>query len=257
MIAKATVGLQPAPFFLLPPSSIPPPVSIEERQQEEKAQRRRSIVDAAEAVLGRVSMENMTMADIASEARLSRSLLYVYFEDMEDIVLAVTLRGFEALAEQFEAAVQAHDAGLMQIRAVGEAYVRFAHEQPTYFDLVARFEARSADPEAATDRERACLAAADRVMTAMTDAIQNGIDDGSIRPDLDPTETATMLWGYTHGLIQLMANKETGLKQQYGINPDALIDRGLDFIGVALTGTSPHPAPNIPTEAFVAEQGKD
>jgi len=232
-------------------------VSIEERQQEEKAQRRRSIVDAAEAVLGRTSRESMTMADIASEARLSRSLLYVYFEDMEDIVLAVTLRGFEALAEQFETAVQEHDTGLMQIRAVGEAYVRFAHEQPTYFDLVARFEARTADPDEAADRERACLAAADRVMTAMTDAIQNGIDDDSIRPDLDPTETATMLWGYTHGLIQLMANKQTGLKQQYGIDPETLIDRGLDFIGVALTGVSHQPASNIPAEVFPAGRTDD
>ncbi|MEF8797546.1 MAG: TetR/AcrR family transcriptional regulator [Salinivenus sp.] len=219
-------------------------MSTEERQQEEKEHRRRTIVDAAETVLQEKGRDDMTMADIADEARLSRSLLYVYFEDMDDIVLGVTHRGLQALRERFEAAAAAHETGLRQIRAIGEAYVAFACEAPTHFDLVAQFEARPAAPDDATERERQCLAEADRVMEAMIDAIQRGIDDGSIRSTLDPTRTALTLWGHTHGLIQLAANKGPGLEQRYGLDAETLVTHGLDFAGVALTGNRAEEVPS-------------
>jgi AcrR family transcriptional regulator len=227
-------------------------MSIEERQREEKEARRRTIIDAAETVLRDTGRDDMTMGDIAEEARLSRSLLYVYFEDMDDIVLAVTLRGLQSMRERFEQAVARHDVGRQQIRAVGDAYVRFAQEEPTYFDLVAQFESRSADPDDAPPRVRQCLGESDRVMTAMTKAIRQGIDDGSIRSDLDPTQTAITLWGCTHGLIQLAANKGESLEQQYGLSPEALFGDGLGFLGVALAG---HPLDGAPDATGNGREG--
>jgi len=218
-------------------------MSIDERQREEKEERRRTIIDAAETVLRNKGRGDMTMGDIAEEARLSRSLLYVYFEDMDDIVLAVTLRGLQSMRERFETAVTEHEMGRKQIRAVGDAYVRFAQEKPTYFDLVAQFESRSADPDDAPQRVQQCLAESDRVMTAMTKAIEQGIEDGSIRSELDPTQTAITLWGCTHGLIQLAANKGRSLEQEYGLPAGALFDDGLGFLGVALAG---HPLDGAP-----------
>lgn len=220
------------------PNQFSIPMSIEERQREEKEQRRRMIVDAAETVLAENGRDDMTMADIAEEARLSRSLLYVYFEDMDDIVLAVTHRGFQAMRKRFEAAVASHDTGLLQLRGIGEAYVDFARQEPTYFHLVAQFESRTANPEAAPDRMRKCLGEADRGLGAMAEAIRNGVEDGSVRADLDPVQTAMTLWGSTHGLIQLAAKKGEGLKQRYDLSPETLVDSGLRFLGAALAGPS-------------------
>ena len=222
-------------------------MSIEERRREEKEQRRQSIIDAAECVLRDKEVEELTMADVASKARLSRSLLYVYFEDLDDIVLAVTLRGFEALHDRFVAAAAAHDMGLMKIRAIGEAYVHFAREEPVYFDLMARFEARTMDSEEGATHETKCLAAGDRVIQVMTDTVQTGIDDGSIRPSLDPMQTAITLWGYTHGLIQLSARKGPMLDRRHNVTPETLIANGLDFAGVALTGWCDDQAPDMPS----------
>ena len=147
------------------------------------------------------------------------------------------------MRERFEHAVAQHDEGRQQIRAVGDAYVQFAQEEPTYFDLVAQFESRSADADDAPQRVQQCLAESDRVMEAMTKAIEQGIEDGSIRSELDPTQTAITLWGCTHGLIQLAANKGRSLERQYGLSPDALFDDGLGFLGVALAG---HPLDGAP-----------
>jgi hypothetical protein len=80
----------------------------------------------------------------------------------------------------------------------------------------------------------------------MTDTVQAGIDDGSIRPSLDPMQTAITLWGYTHGLIQLSAHKGPMLDRRHGIAPEALVANGLDFAGVALTGWCDEQATNLP-----------
>jgi AcrR family transcriptional regulator len=178
----------------------------------------------------------MTMGDIADEARLSRSLLYVYFEDMDDIVLGVTCRGFQSMRRRFEAAVAEHDIGLHQIEAVGNAYVSFSKGEPTHFGLVAQFESQATSYDDVTKRMRQCLAESDRVLEVMAEAIQNGIDDGSIRGDLDPAQTAVILWGSTHGLIQLAANKGPGLERRHGLAPESLVNWGLSFLGVALAG---------------------
>ena len=125
-----------------------------------------------------------------------------------------------------------------------------------YFDLLARFEARTADPETATEHEQACAAEADRIMDAMTGAIQHGIDDGSIRPDLNPSHTAITLWGYTHGLIQLAIHKRTDLERQYGLDAETLVANGLDFAGVGLTGHAPSTAPAPPPGLFPDEKSE-
>jgi AcrR family transcriptional regulator len=223
-------------------------MSIEERQREEKEQRRQSIIDAAEQALQDEDVEALTMSDVASNARLSRSLMYVYFEDLSDIVMAVTLRGLHALRDRFTTAAAARDLGLSQIRAIGGAYVQFAREEPVYFDLVARFEARETDPDDAASHEAQCLVASDEVFQVMTDAIRAGIEDGSVRSSLDPMQTAITLWGYTHGLIQLAAHKGTMFAHRHGIEPQAFVEEGIDFMGVALTGWCEDRSTNIPMD---------
>lgn len=211
-------------------------MSIEERQREEKEQRRQSIIDAAEQLLGQMSRDSMAMSDIAMAARLSRSLLYVYFKDMDDILFAVTLRAFRALCRTFERVVAQQKFGRLKIRAIGESYIRFAQDERVYFDLVAQFESRSLDGTSAGSYYARCQTASNQVLRTMTEAIQSGIDDGSIREDLDPTQTAVVLWGFTHGLIQLRAHKESLLKERLDLDPDALVNQALDFVGVALSG---------------------
>lgn len=67
-------------------------MSTAERRQEEKEQRRQDIIDAAEAVFARKSVEKATMADVAKEARLSRGLIYFYFKDKDALYLAIMYR---------------------------------------------------------------------------------------------------------------------------------------------------------------------
>jgi AcrR family transcriptional regulator len=175
------------------------------RRQEERGRRRSEILDAAAAAASDGGFDAITMNQIARRARLSRGLLYVYFEDKDALHLALCERAMELLLERFAAATQDVPTGLARLEAMGSAFVRYARELPVYFQALAHLEARA--PEdlqkhlRSTELGMLCH-------QGMTSAIRDGITDGSIRPDLgSPDAVAIALWGFMHGVIQIANTK--------------------------------------------------
>jgi AcrR family transcriptional regulator len=177
-----------------------------ERRLEEKHRRRNEILDAAAAVAADGGFSAISMDRVARHARLSRALVYVYFEDRTALHLALCERALELLLERFVASTLAAPNGRLRLATMGDAYVAFAREHPVYFDALAHFEARRAqDLGPATSR---CLELGDRCHDLMTTAIHDGIGDGSIREDIGaPDAVAIALWGFMHGVIQIVATK--------------------------------------------------
>jgi len=68
---------------------------IAERRLEEKERRRAEIVDAAEAAGRDVGLDALTMDDVARRARLSRALIYVYFQDRTDLMFGLAERAMQ------------------------------------------------------------------------------------------------------------------------------------------------------------------
>jgi AcrR family transcriptional regulator len=199
---------------------------IAERRQEEKERRRAEILDAAEAVCAVVGWDEMTMDQVARKARLSRALLYVYFKDKQDLLFGLCERALGVLAQRFTEAVSRHKRGLDQMAAIGRAYVAFSQEFPVYFEVVARCEVLTPDPEVESN-EAAVLHRGDQGRALMVAVIETGIRDGSIRPDVgDAKVVSTVLWGYMHGVLQLAATKANVLAHD-GVNIKDLVDQAL------------------------------
>jgi TetR/AcrR family transcriptional regulator len=181
---------------------------IAERRQEEKDRRRSEIVDAAEALYSEIGWDAVTMDQVARRARLSRALLYVYFKDKQDLHLALVERALDALRESFIEAQRGHADGLREVEAIGRAYLAYAREKPHYFDACARYQAHEVCSDEAHTNEAACMAAGHRVHEVIVESLNRGMADGSIRSDLgNPYVTALSLWAFSHGVIQIAANK--------------------------------------------------
>ncbi|MEZ4702368.1 MAG: helix-turn-helix domain-containing protein [Rhodothermales bacterium] len=208
-------------------------MSTAERRQEEKERRRSEIIDAAERVFAQKGFDKATMADVADEARLSRGLIYFYFKDKDDLYLALTVRAFEMLRHAFEVAAAAPSDGLGKISAIGRAYVAFHREQPQYFQAMADIESREVNMEqvAETENAAACMREGECILQFMATIISEGIADGSIRADIgDPMLTAITLWGFTHGLIQIAAQKAELLRQMHAVESEPLIEQGFSMM---------------------------
>src|SRR5262245_14976656 len=79
---------------------------IAERRLEEKVRPRAEIVDAAEAAGRDVGLDALTMDDVARRARLSRALLYVYFQDRTDLMFGLAERAMTMLHGRFVEAAE-------------------------------------------------------------------------------------------------------------------------------------------------------
>ncbi|MBV6415909.1 MAG: hypothetical protein CMLOHMNK_00432 [Steroidobacteraceae bacterium] len=207
---------------------------LTDRRQEEKERRRAELLDAAEAVAASAGIEAMTMDEVARKARLSRALLYVYFEDRSDLLFAICERGLENLRARFEAAASGPPTGLEQIGAIGRAFVTFSREQPVYYDALSKFAMHSPmNPESGTNEFR-CVLCGDRVHDILVACIERGIADGSIRADAGPPALVGLtLWGYMHGIIQLATTKPAVLEHR-GFDVERLVEQALALASRAL-----------------------
>ena len=203
---------------------------IAERRLEEKERRRAEIVDAAEAAGREVGLDALTMDDVARRARLSRALLYVYFQDRSDLMFGLAERAMGMLHTRFLEAAERHRTGLEQVSAMGRAYVAFAQEFPVLFDALARCELESPDPAQCSPSEQACMIGGDKLQAVLVTSIETGVKDGSIRGDVgSPILMSVTLWGFMHGIIQLTTTKAHALAH-HGVAPKALIDYAISMI---------------------------
>ena len=189
---------------------------IAERRGEEKERRRAEILDAAEGLYAKQGWDALTVDQVAKSARLSRALVYVYFRDKEALLFAIGERAMRLLRDRFIQAAAEHARGMDKVEGIGRAYMAYAYEFPHYFDFCSRFQAHSValDPGS---HEGACRLAGDEAIGVVVQAIEAGLNDGSIRADVgDPLLLATTLWAFTHGIIQLAMAKGSDLAR-FGI----------------------------------------
>ena len=195
---------------------------IAERREEERERRRVEIIEAAEALYAKKGWDAVTMDAVGRQARLSRALIYVYFSDKEDLLLAIAERALNELRQRTAAAVAKHPLAIDQIEAMGRAYVLFQQEKPFQFDACTRYHAHQAS--AAAPNDLACTAAGDALMSVMVATLERGLEDGSIREDLgDPVQVCVMLWAFTHGLIQIATNKSQEIAR-HGVEVPKLME---------------------------------
>src|SRR5690606_12006475 len=171
-----------------------------------------------------------TMDSVARRARLSRALVYVYFKDKRDLHFAIAGRAMQTLLERFQDASGRHKAGLEKVVAIGRAYMAYGQEFPHYFDACARMELHAPDHDAGSPQETTSLEIGRRLHEVVEQALAAGQHDGSIRADLgDLAVTSRVLWGFTHGLIQIAMTKGRPLAEQ-GISVSQLTQHAVELM---------------------------
>ena len=210
---------------------------IAERRQEEKDRRRVEITDAAEGLYRELGWDAVTMDSVAKRARLSRALVYVYFKDKRDLHFAISSRALETLFARFHEASGRSRLGIDKVEAIGRAYVAYAQEFPHYFDACARLEMHVAVASGETsEQESHAIEIGRRVHHVVEEALSTGQRDGTVRIDLDDLAvTSRVLWGFTHGLIQIAMTKGQPLAQ-VGISVPQLTQHAIQLMRDMLAG---------------------
>ena len=159
-------------------------MGISERKIREKEQRRKDILDTAERLFFSRGYDEVSMDGIAHEVELNKATLYLYFKNKEALFAAIVLRGVSILQEKFRECMEAEVTGIVKVALMGQAYYRFSQEHPDYLRLIHFYGSERFSKENPYTAEIGKGYGTCRMI--LQDAVQEGIDDGTIRDDLDP-----------------------------------------------------------------------
>ena len=209
-------------------------MGIHERKEREKEYRRNSILDAAEEVFFTKGFNLATMDEVAEQAELSKGTLYLYFKNKEDLFLGIACRALWLLRELFEKAIAPPLTGLEMVRAIGKAHYEYALNYPNYFNMVVHYETSQLDPGEYEGALLQCHELGKGVMEVVARAVSSGIDDGTMRPDLDPTRTAYLLRGLSAGIIQLISREKEHIEKLENFSSEDLMEDFMEMMFYAI-----------------------
>jgi AcrR family transcriptional regulator len=153
---------------------------------------RERLCDAAARIFVEEGEAALSMRRLAAEVGCSAMAPYRHFADKEALIAAVRAAAFTRLADTLDGV--ARD-GRHRAADVGEAYVRFARENPAAYKLM--FDL--AQPDESGYPELAAAAA--RARATMTGYVHELVDAGVLAGD--PVQLGFVFWATIHGLIVL------------------------------------------------------
>jgi AcrR family transcriptional regulator len=157
---------------------------------------RRALLQAAVRTLQKQGFAALTLRAVGDELGVSRSALYRHFADKSALLTAVASEGFRMLRVELLAAWEAGGKGRRGFEAMGEAYVRFALQNPWHYRVMfgGGFEIDASVPE--------LNEAGAGAFSALVDALVEQQAQGLVRPD-DPQTQANFVWAVVHGVAML------------------------------------------------------
>lgn len=154
-----------------------------------------AIVDAAKDLLADRGMQGVSMRALAERVGITAAALYHYFENKDDLVRRVVRQGFDRFGEYLRSAANAHPAGsLERVRAIGEAYLRFALENQAYFRVL--FSLQHEQELSLEDLPEG------GGYGMLRRAVVEAVGAGTMRKT-DPDLMVMYLWSITHGLLTI------------------------------------------------------
>lgn len=159
---------------------------------------RRVLLDAALRRFAERGDAELTLRELARDVGVSHNAPYRHFASKAELYASLRDDGFARLADrERQALAGAGSDARARVKALGEAYVRFALEDAPSFRLaLSHPPARDpAHPDAATAS-----------FGLLEQTIEEARKQGAVRTDLSAKELALAAWSLVHGLATLVSS---------------------------------------------------
>lgn len=211
-------------------------MSLVDRKEREKEQRRNDIINAAEKLFFSRGYDNVSMNDIANEVELSKATLYLYFKDKESLFFAIVLRGARILNAIYIERSKLEITGIEKIKAMGQGFAEFTKKHPDYFRMLC-YSGSERFGTADNDDAKEILELVSKNIELISEAFKEGMEDGTVRDDLDPLEMAIYLCSTRLSVMNLDSRWKTALESR-GLSYDQFVDNFRRFIAPAVVNRS-------------------
>jgi AcrR family transcriptional regulator len=169
-------------------------------QAERRASSERNLLDAAAQVIAERGTTSVSFADIAKVAGCSHGLPGYLFGSKTELLRALVDDVLRALREQtFEPSIR-ETRGLVAVRTSLRAFVESLADPSSY--TRAMYVLLGEAPGAAPELRDALVTYQSRLRRLFQRMVEDGIERGEVRPDVDPATQAVLLVGMARGIGQ-------------------------------------------------------
>jgi len=191
---------------------------------------REMILSAAERVFASEGPEGLSIRRLAEKIDYSPAAIYKYFESKDELVDELKEAFFARLLENVHKIADTSRAFPERARDCISTYVRLAIEKPHHYS--AAFSGQHI-PEATENADAAPQSNKAQAFAVLLGMVQEGIDTGFFRADLDASLTAKSVWASMHGLA-MMVTHVPGFPdldwETSAMSPDAFTDMHADLV---------------------------
>jgi AcrR family transcriptional regulator len=203
-----------------------------------------AILEAARDLAAEGGLDALSMRGVAAQVGLSATAIYHYFENKQALVTRVVTLGFERFVGYLRAAIAELPRGSRErLRALGDAYIRFALENREYFKvLFGTYSETPQDIEELPDGGGYDL---------FRQTVVEAMESGAIRR-ADPDLVVLYLWAHVHGLVTLLLACRPEARCRHSgerLSAPDLFARFRDFV---YSGLRPQGAPEVETDGASA-----
>jgi AcrR family transcriptional regulator len=201
-----------------------------ERRLRERQQRIHEIIEAAKHIFKTKGFASATMLDIAEHSELSRRTLYLYFNNKDEVSLALASDTLARLGNEIEDVVGRPGLALERLRALLDVYLALHHQDPSSFQVILNFDMSVRAVGERHELARKCYSEVSRIRRLVAGLLQEGAADGSVRVFPDPEIAAATLVTMVHSTLQCAVSSANILLGPLSLAPPVFIDKAFEII---------------------------
>lgn len=199
------------------------------RKERERLTRESEVLSAAEKLFTSNGFESTTMEEIARASEFTKRTVYQYFTSKENLFYAVILSGIKRMFSYIEEEVAAGKNGFEKLTGIRQALYRYMKEYPDIYRLMNYTQYIKSDPAGIPNFQELAQYNS-QLFTLFRQLVEEGMKDGSIRPDLNMPLGIYALYFITTGFMNRISEAGEAYARMHQIDTEELIDTAFGML---------------------------